>query len=114
MDNEISTEGVCAVVRVFQVNQILQKLKLGWVHDLVCHMWQSHVEIGGYSVAYFDRIAAFEAPHHWTSVKGRAHMHLVYSLEIDASTKHVWALAFLEVQWYGTSNTAMWSKYAME
>ena len=24
------------------------------------HMWQSRVEIEGYSVAYFDRIAAFE------------------------------------------------------
>ena len=26
-------------------------------------MWQSRVEIEGYSVAYFDRIAAFEAPY---------------------------------------------------
>ena len=25
------------------------------------HMWQSRVEVEGYSVAYFDRIAAFEA-----------------------------------------------------
>ena len=25
------------------------------------HMWQSRVDIEGYSVAYFDRIAAFEA-----------------------------------------------------
>ena len=25
-------------------------------------MWQSHVEIEGYSIAYFDRIAAFKAP----------------------------------------------------
>ena len=30
----------------------------------VCHMWQSRVEIEGYSVAYFDCIAAFEAPYH--------------------------------------------------
>ena len=37
-------------------------------------MWQSHVEIEGYSVAYFDRIAAFEAPYRLTAVKGRAHM----------------------------------------
>ena len=28
------------------------------------YMWQSRVEIEGYSVAYFDRIAAFEAPYH--------------------------------------------------
>ena len=27
---------------------------------LVIYMWQSCVEIEGYSVAYFDRIAAFE------------------------------------------------------
>ena len=27
-------------------------------------MWQSHVEIEGYSIAYFDRIAVFEAPYH--------------------------------------------------
>ena len=27
------------------------------------HMWQSRVEIEGYSIAYFDRIAAFEAPY---------------------------------------------------
>ena len=26
-------------------------------------MWQSRVEIEGYSVAYFDRFAAFEALH---------------------------------------------------
>ena len=30
--------------------------------DLLC-MWQSRVEIEGYSVAYFDRIAAFKAPY---------------------------------------------------
>ena len=27
-------------------------------------MWQSHVEIEDYSVAYFDRIAAFKVPYH--------------------------------------------------
>ena len=30
----------------------------------VLHMWQSCVEIEGYSVAYFKRIAVFEAPYH--------------------------------------------------
>ena len=30
-DNKISAKVVCALVRVFQVNQSLQKLKLGWV-----------------------------------------------------------------------------------
>ena len=34
------------------------------MHDcLKNNMWQSHVEIEGYSVAYFDCIAAFEAPY---------------------------------------------------
>ena len=41
------------------------------------YMWQSRVEIEGYSVAYFDRIVAFEAPYRWTSVKGGAYMHFV-------------------------------------
>ena len=27
------------------------------------YMWQSRVEFEGYSVAYFDRIVAFEAPY---------------------------------------------------
>ena len=36
-------------------------------------MWQSRVEIKGYSVVYFDRIAVFEAPYRWTSVNGGAH-----------------------------------------
>ena len=31
--------------------------------DKYKYMWQSHVEIEGYSVAYFDRIAVFEAPY---------------------------------------------------
>ena len=41
-----------------------------WIHRLAGYccvtvdlqMWQSRVEIEGYSVAYFDRIAAFEEP----------------------------------------------------
>ena len=77
-------------------------------------MWQSRVEIEGYSVAYFDRIAAFEVPYRWTSVKGGAHMHFVDLLDIHASTKHVWAPPLTEVQQYGASNTAMQSKYATE
>ena len=39
-----------------------------------CYVWQSRVEIEGYSVAYFNRIDAFGAPYHRTSVKARAHM----------------------------------------
>ena len=37
------------------------------------YMWQSCVEIKGYFVAYFNRIAVFEAMYHRTSVKGGAH-----------------------------------------
>ena len=69
-------------------------------------MQQSRVEIKGYSVAYFDRIAAFEAPYRWTSVKGGAHMRFIDSLDIHASTKRV--------QRYGASNAAMRSKYVTE
>ena len=77
-------------------------------------MWQSRVEIEGYSIAYFDRIATFETPYRWTSVKGGGHMRFVDLLDIHASTKHVWALPLMEVQWYGASNVAMRSKYATE
>ena len=41
------------------------------------HMWQYRVEIEGYSIAYFDCIAVFEAPYRLTSIKGGAHMHFV-------------------------------------
>ena len=34
---------------------------------------QFRVEIEGYSVAYFDRIAVFEVLYRSTSIKGRAH-----------------------------------------
>ena len=30
----------------------------------IWYMWQSHVEIEGYSDMYFDRIAVFEVPYH--------------------------------------------------
>ena len=50
-------------------------------------MWQSRVEIEGYSVLYFDCIAAFEASYRWTSVKGGAHMHFLDLLDIHASMK---------------------------
>ena len=77
-------------------------------------MWQSCVEIEGYSVVYFGRIAAFEVPYRWTSVKGGAHTHFVDSSDIHASTLHVWAPPLPEVQRYGASSTAMRSKYATE
>ena len=75
-------------------------------------MWQSRVEIEGYFFAYFECIAAFEAPYCWTSSKGGAHIPFVDSLDIHAPMKHVWAPPLTEVQWYGASNTAMRLKYA--
>ena len=77
-------------------------------------MWQSHVEIEGYSIVYFGCITALEALYRWTSVKGGAHMHFVDSLDIHPSTKHVRAPPLTEVQRYSASNTAMQSKYVME
>ena len=77
-------------------------------------MWQSRVEIEGYSVAYFDHIVAFEVPYRWTSIKGGDHMRFVDSLAIHASTKRVWALPLVEVQQYGASKAMMRSKYVTE
>ena len=77
-------------------------------------MWQSRVEIQGYSVAYFDRFAAFEALYRWTSVKGGAHMHFVDSLDIHTSTKYVWAPPLTEAQQYGASKAMTQSKYTTE
>ena len=77
-------------------------------------MWQSRVEIEGYSVMYFDRITAFEAPYRWTSGKGGAHMVFIDLLDIHVSVKHVLALPLPEVQRYGASKAAMRSKYVTE
>ena len=82
-----------------------------WYWSLCCnrlkHMWQSRVEIESYSVAYFGRIAVFEALYHWISVKGGAHMCFVDLLDVHASTKCIWAPPLTEVQRYGASNTVM-------
>ena len=77
-------------------------------------MWQSRVEIEGYSIAYFESIVAFEAPYCWPSVKGGAHMLFVDSWDIHTSTKRVWALPLTEAQRYGSSKATMQSKYAVE
>ena len=65
------------------------------------HMWQSRVEIEGYSVTYFNRIAAFEVPYRWTSVKGGAHTHFVDAWISNESTKRICAPPLTEVQRYG-------------
>ena len=72
-------------------------------------MWQSHVEIKNYSLAYFNRIATLKVPYCWTFIKGGAHTRFADSLDVHASKNCVWAPSFTEVQWYGISNTAMWS-----
>ena len=92
-----------AAVEIFQ--------NIGSVRE---YMWQSHVEIEGYSVVYFNCIAAFEVPYRWTSVKGGPHMCFVDSLDIHASMKHIWALPLTEVQWYGALKAAMQLKYTTE
>ena len=92
-----------------------------WLHQytvnwfkLQLHVWQSRVEIEGYSVAYFDRIAVFEVLYFWTSVKGGAHTCFIDAWISDESTKCVWAPPLMEVQWYNASKVAMRLKYTME
>ena len=64
-------------------------------------MWQSRVEIEGYSVAYFDRIAVFEVLYRWTSIKGGAHTSFVDAWISNEFTKCI-ALPLTEVQWDDT------------
>ena len=52
-------------------------------------MWQSRVEIEHYSIAYFERIAAFEALYRRTSVKGGAHIRCVNVAGVDEFTQRV-------------------------
>ena len=68
----------------------------------VTSMWHSRVESKGYSVAYFDCIAAFEEPYCWTSVKGEAHTRFVDAWISNESTKQVWAPPL--------TNTALWTQ----
>ena len=68
----------------------------------------------GYSVAYFDRIAVFEAPYRWTSVKGGAHTRFIDAWISNESTKCIWAPPLAEVQQYSASKAVMQSKYATE
>ena len=77
-------------------------------------MWQSRLEIEGYSVAYFDHVAVFEAPYRWTSVKGGADTRFVVVWISNESMKCIWALSLTEVQQYGASKAAMRLKYTTE
>ena len=65
-------------------------------------MKQPRVEIKDYSITYFNCIAAFKAPYHWTSVKGGAHTHFIDSLAIHASMKRVWALPLIALRRFNT------------
>ena len=53
------------------------------------YVWQSRVEIEHYSVAYFDRIAPFEALLRRTSVKGGVHTRCVNVASIDEFAQRV-------------------------
>ena len=101
---------------VYQFVEPLNPLAWGyWSCVLVSlHIWQSRVEIEGYSVAYFDRIVAFEAPYCWTSIKGGTHMRFVDSWDIHTSTKRNDVSPLTEAQRYGTSKPTMRLKYVME
>ena len=83
-------------------------LSLHWWNTLLVKYtqptWQSHVEIEGHSVAYFDHIAVFEVSYRW--VKGGAHTCFIDARISNASTKCVWALPLMEVQRYGASKAA--------
>ena len=61
-----------------------------------------------------SRIAAFKALYHWTPVKDGAHTCFVDAWISNESTKRIWAPPITEVQRYGTSKAAMWSKYMTE
>ena len=59
-------------------------------------MWQSRVEIEHYSVAYFARIAAFEALKRGASVKGGAH------------TRRVNSSTLATLAWYPARRKSAW------
>ena len=52
----------------------------------------SHIRtLGCYFVTYFNRIAVFEAPYRWTSIKGEAHTQFVDAWISNESMKYIWA-----------------------
>ena len=61
--------GTCYVrLKRYQEAMDQYGLALWYVSMKICitawHMWQSHVEIEGYFITYFDRITVLEAPYH--------------------------------------------------
>ena len=77
--------------RVFCYN-CAQQGHFGFVSHPGCgdtYMWQSRAEGEHYSIAYFDRVAAFKVLYLRTSVKGEAHMCCVEPLHGGASIAYV-------------------------
>ena len=72
-------------------------ISIAYISATRCYMWQSRVEFEGYSVAYFNRISAFEASYRWTSTKGGTHTCFVDAWISNESTKRTWALPLTEV-----------------
>ena len=52
-------------------------------------MWQSRVEIEHYSIAYFNRVTAFEALYRSTSIKGGARTCYVDLSDIDGASLRI-------------------------
>ena len=77
-------------------------------------LWQSHVEIKDYSIAYFEYIPVLEALYRWTAIKSGAHTHFIDGWIANESTKWVWAPPLMEIQRYSTLNAAMRSNYTTE
>ena len=66
------------------------------------YLWQSCVEIEGYSVTYFNCITTFEVPYCWTSGWG---LNALWDLLGTHTATN---------QWYSASNVVIRSKYATE
>ena len=56
----------------------ISELKCGYMDIRIC-IWQSQVEIERYSIAYFNRVSAFEVLYDRTSINGGAHTHYINS-----------------------------------
>ena len=71
-------------------------------------LWQSRVEIEHYSISHFNRITAFEALKHSTSVMGGAYTRYVNSQILDMFSQHICAPTLnggSALQCYKHSNT---------
>ena len=87
---------------------------LDYVSNGHVHVWQCQAENVTLFVAYFDRIAAFEALYLRISSKGGVHTRHIATADIAATMCCICAPALLEFQRYRASNTAVRSKYATE